>query len=165
MRFVFDSGIEIGYDSCTVLRLLSKGVMPMSVLMLKSILTTVVFALAIVQALVGLRLRGYLKSFPLPLRRLRSWHRWEGDVALGLAVVVAILCITSAGFRLYSLRVTSHAVLGTVAVLIMISKVVIARRFRIYLRHTLILGAIAGFSLLGTFVASALWYLWLVARI
>lgn len=137
--------------------------MPMSLLMGKSILTTVVLVLAIAQALIGLRLRGYLKSLPLPLLRLRSWHRWNGYATLILTVTVAAICVTNLGFNLYSPRVTLHAALGTLAVLIMLLKVIIAWRFRIYLRHTLILGTLAGFGVLGTFVASALWYfLWLL---
>jgi hypothetical protein len=137
--------------------------MPMSLLMVKSILATVVLGLAIAQALMGLWLRGYLKSSPLPLRRLRSWHRWNGDATLILTVTVAAICVTNLGFNLYSPRVTLHTALGTLAALIMLLKVIIARRFRIYLRHTLILGTLAGFSVLGTFVASALWYfLWLL---
>ena len=138
-------------------------VMPMSPEMAKSILTTVVLVLAIAQALIGLRLRGYLKSLPLPLPRLRGWHRWEGDATLILTVIVALICVTNFGFSLYSPRVALHTALGTLAALIMLLKVVIARRFRIYLRHTLILGTLAGFGVLGTFVASALWYsLWLL---
>jgi hypothetical protein len=137
--------------------------MPMSLLMVKSILATVVLGLAIAQALMGLRLRGYLKSLPLPLRRLSGWHRRNGDVTLILTVIVAIICVTSLGFSLYSPRVRLHALLGTLAALIMFLKVIIARRFHTYLRHTLLLGTIAGFSVLGTFVASAVWYfLWLL---
>jgi hypothetical protein len=134
--------------------------MPMSLLMVKSILTTVVLLLAIVQALVGLRLRGYLKFLPLPIRRLRGWHRWNGDVTLVLIAIVAGMCVSSLGFGLYSPRERLHAALGTLAALVMILKVIIARRFRTQLRHELILGAIAGFSVLGTFIASALWYFW-----
>jgi hypothetical protein len=134
-----------------------------SMLMVKSILTTVVLLLAIVQALVGLRLRGYLKSPPLPVRRLRGWHRWSGDVTLVLIAVVAGMCVSNFGFDLDSPRDRLHAALGTLAALVMVLKVIIARRFRSQLRYQLIPGVIAGFSVLGTFVASALWYfLWLL---
>ncbi len=124
----------------------------------KSILTTVVLGLAITQAMTGTGLRGYLKSLPVPLRRLRAWHRWSGDAALILTIAVAAICVWSFGFELYSPRVTLHAALGTLAGLVMISKLVIARRFRTHLRYAPILGAVAGFCTLGTFVASALWY-------
>jgi len=40
----------------------------------------------------------------------------------------------------------------------MLMKVVVARRLRRYLRYTLVLGAIAGFSVVGCFVTSAFWY-------
>jgi multisubunit Na+/H+ antiporter MnhC subunit len=129
-------------------------------LMTKSILTTVVLLLAIAQAVVGLRLRGYLKFLPLPIRRLRGWHRWSGDVTLVLIAIVAGMCVTGLGFGLYTPRERLHAALGALAALVMVLKVIIARRFRSRLRYQLILGAIAGFSLLGTFIASALWYFW-----
>jgi hypothetical protein len=124
----------------------------------KSILTTVVLGLAIIQAVTGPRLRGYLKSLPVPVRRPRAWHRWSGDAALVLTIAVATICVSSFGFELYSPRVTWHAILGTMAALVMITKLVIARRIRTHLRYTPILGVVAGFCILGTFVASALWY-------
>jgi hypothetical protein len=132
--------------------------MPMSLVIAKSILTTVILGLAIVQSVIGLRLRGYLKFFPLPIRCLRSWHRWEGHAALILTILVALICVATFGFDLHSPRVTAHAVLGTSAASIMLLKEAIAWRFRSYLGHTLILGAIIGLCVLGTFVASALWY-------
>ena len=132
----------------------------MSLLMVKSILTTVVLLLAIVQALVGLRLRGYLQFLPLPVRRLRGWHRWSGDLTLVLIAVVAGMCVSNFGFDLDSPRDWLHAALGTLAALVMVLKVIMARRFRSQLRYELILGAIAAFSVLGTFIASALWYFW-----
>lgn len=129
-------------------------------LMIKSILTTVVLLLAVVQAVVGLRLRGYLKFLPLPIRRLRGWHRWSGDVTLVLIAIVAAMCVIALGFGLYTPRERLHAAFGTLAGLVMVLKVIIARRFRSHLRYELILGAMAGFSVLGTFIASALWYFW-----
>jgi hypothetical protein len=130
----------------------------MSLEMMKSILATLALALAIAQAIAGLRLRGHLKSLALPVRYLRPWHRWGGDATLLLTVLVALLCVTHFTFSTYALRVPLHVILGTLAIVIMLAKVIIARRFRTYLRRTLILGTIAGLSLLGAFTASALWY-------
>ena len=134
----------------------------MSLEMIKSILTTIVLVLAIGQAVAGLRLRGYLKSLPLPIRYLRSWHRWGGDATLLLTVAVALICVTQFSYSTYSLRVILHATLGALAATVMFMKVIVARRLRRYLRYTVVLGSIAGFSVLGCFTASALWYFRLV---
>lgn len=126
--------------------------------LVKSILTTVVVVLAVGQAIAGLRLRGYFKLLPLPVRYLRSWHRWGGDATLLLTLAVALICVTQLSYSTYSLRVILHATLGTLAATVMLMKVVVARRLRRYLRYTLVLGTIAGFSVLGCFTASAFWY-------
>jgi len=49
--------------------------------------------------------------------------------------------------------------LGSLAALVMLAKLLMALRFRQYLRYGPLLGAIAGLAVLGTFMASALWYL------
>ncbi|NIN97388.1 MAG: hypothetical protein GTO49_20910 [Anaerolineae bacterium] len=134
----------------------------MSLEMMKSILATIALALAVAQAIAGLRLRGHAKSLSLPIRYLRPWHRWGGDARLLLTVLVAFLCVTHFTFGTYSLRVPLHVILGTQAIAVMLAKVIIARRFRAYLRRTLILGTIAGLSLSGAFTASALWYMLLL---
>ena len=130
----------------------------MSVLMLKSILTTVVLILAVGQAVSGLRMTGRLKRIPAPVRNLRFGHRLAGDAALLLTLSVAVICVTHQSYSAYSLRVPVHAALGTLAAVVLILKVISARRFRRYLRYARIMGGVAGFSLLGCFWASALWY-------
>ena len=134
----------------------------MSVLMLKSILTTVVLILAVLQAVSGLRLRGRFKRLPLPVGTLRTWHRLSGDAGLILTLGIALICVTQLSYGGYSLRVPLHAALGTLAALVMLVKVFIARRFRTYLRRLTVLGGVAGFSILGCFAASPLWYFALV---
>lgn len=130
----------------------------MSVLMAKSILTTVVLLMAIAQAATMLQVAGSLKLLPFPRQRLRAWHRRGGDATLILTIAIAVICVIHAPFRVYPLRVPLHAALGTLAAVAMLLKAIIARRFPGYLRYARILGAIAGFSILGCFVASALWY-------
>jgi hypothetical protein len=134
----------------------------MALLMLKSILTTVAVIVAAGQAISGLRLRGRLKRLPLPVGALRAWHRLAGDAVLLLTLSVAFLCVTHLSISTYSLRVPLHAALGTLAAAVLMGKVAIARRFRRFLRRAGIYGAAAGFSLLGCFMASALWYFALV---
>lgn len=134
----------------------------MSLVMLKSVLATVVLILALGQAVSGLRLRGRFKRLPVPVGTVRIWHRLSGDVALLLTVGIAFICITHLPYGAYSLRVPLHAALGTLAAIVMLVKVLIARRFRTYLKRMTVLGAVVGFSMLGCFTASALWYFRLV---
>lgn len=130
----------------------------MSIVMLKSVLTTVVLPLAGLQALTMAQVRGYVRILPGSKQRLRLAHRWCGDSALLLAAVVAVLCLTTQSYAPYPAYVPIHAALGTAAVVAMLGKVVLARRFRGQLGYALPLGAVAGFSVLGTFAASALLY-------
>lgn len=132
--------------------------MPISLLMLKSILTTVVVIVAVWQAVSGLRMTGRLKRIRAPVGTLRFGHRHGGDATLLLTLSVAFICVTHLPFSTYPPRVPLHAALGTLAAAVLVLKVVIARRFRRYLRHARIMGYVAGFSLLGCFWASALWY-------
>lgn len=130
----------------------------MSVFTLKSLLASVVLLLASVQAFTGLRTRGHFQRIPLSARTMRLWHRAGGDFTLALTTVVAILCLYYTGVSFHAPRVPAHIVLGTLAGLSMVAKVAISRKYRRQLRHSLKIGAFAGFSLLGTFVFSALWY-------
>jgi hypothetical protein len=132
----------------------------MSLGMFKSIVTTVVLALALGQALGMGQVRGYVRLLPLEKKRLRQWHRWGGVAVLVLTCAVAVICVFGIGGRYvyYSPRVLAHLHMGTLAIVVLLLKVVIAHRFRRYLRFTLALGAAAGLLILGTFVASALWY-------
>jgi hypothetical protein len=138
----------------------------MSLETLKSLVTTVILALALIQALEMLQVRGYLSLLPVKKRRLRQLHRRGGVAVLVLTVTVAVLCMSNFGYVLYSLRVKAHVVMGALAILVLLLKVAISNRFRRYLRYlrlTLALGTAAGLLILGIFVTSALWYLLQVA--
>ena len=131
----------------------------MSLEMLKSVMTTVVLALAVVQALGGAQVRGYVRLLPFDRRQLRRWHRWGGIAGLVLTLTVAVICMFGIGGNVsYSLRAQAHVAMGTLAILVLLLKVAITHRFRRYMRFTLALGAAAGLLILGTFVTSALWY-------
>lgn len=130
----------------------------MSITMIKSILTTVVLALALVQGLEMAQLKGYLRVLPIEKRRLRDLHRLGGVAALFLLALIAVLCIVSQGLYFPSLRVALHAVLGAVVILVLVIKALITNRFRQYLRWNNGLGALAGLLVLSIFLLSALWY-------
>jgi len=130
----------------------------MSLGMLKSLVTTVILALVVMQALGMAQVRGYVHLLPLERKQLRRLHRWGGMAALVLTLAVAVACMLGRGYELYSLRLRLHAVMGVLAILVMSLKVAITRRFLGYLRYNTALGAAAGLLILGTFIASALWY-------
>lgn len=130
----------------------------MSLEMIKSVMTIIVLALALVQALGMAQVRGYVHLLPSENKRLRQWHRWGGIATLVLALAVAVICVCGERYTYYSLRVQAHAVMGALAILVLLLKVAITNRFRRYLRFTLALGTAAGLLILGTFIASALWY-------
>jgi hypothetical protein len=130
----------------------------MSLEMLKSMVTTMILALALMQALGMAQVRGYMRLLPVEKGRLRLWHRWGGIIALALTLAVAVTCVFGFGYELYSFRVQAHAVMGSLAALVLLLKVAITNQFRRYLRFALALGTAAGLLILGTFVASALWY-------
>ena len=132
----------------------------MSLEMLKSVVTTVVLALALVQALGMGQVRGYVRLVPVEKKRLRRWHRWGGIAVLVLTCAVAVMCVSGMGGRYvsYSPRVLAHLHMGALAIVVLLVKVAITNRFRRYLRYNTALGIGAGLLILGTFVASALWY-------
>jgi len=130
----------------------------MPLFMLKAIVTSLIMLLAIGEAFSGMRMRGYFKGVPLPLKPLRLWHRMVGDVTLALTTVVGLVCLRDIGVHFSSLHVAGHAAFGALAGLAMVVKVVSARGYRRLLRHALRIGAVAGFSVLGTFLLSSLWY-------
>ncbi len=132
----------------------------MSLKMLKSVVTTVVLALALVQALWMAQVRGWVRLLPFERRRLRRWHRWGGIAVLVLTLTVAVICVFGIGGRYvsYSPRVLAHLHMGALAIVVLLLKAVITNRFRRYLRYNTALGIAAGLLILGTFVASALWY-------
>lgn len=130
----------------------------MSLEMLKSVMTTIVLALALAQALGMAQVRGYVRLLRVEKKRLRRLHRWGGVAVLVLTLAVAVICVFGEGYTPYSLRVQAHAVMGVLAILVLLLKVVITHRFRRYLRYNTALGTAAGLLILGTFIASALWY-------
>jgi hypothetical protein len=85
-------------------------------------------------------------------------HRWGGIAVLVLILAVAVICVFGERYAYYSLRVKAHAVMGVLAILVLLLKVAITHRSRRHLRFALALGAAAGLLILGTFMASALWY-------
>ncbi|GEM_PF-1363857 len=130
----------------------------MSLEMFKSVMTTIVLALALAQALGMAQVRGYVRLLPVEKKQLVQMHRLGGAATLLLALAVAAMCVLGERYAYYTPRVQAHAVMAALAILILVLKAAITNRFRRYLRFALPLGATAGLLVLGTFIASALWY-------
>jgi len=130
---------------------------------IKSILTTLALALGLAQLLSMAQLRGWIGFLPIPKKALLRLHRWGGIAALAVVLLVLGLCLyvyfdqgwTLSGF---SLRLLLHAILGALATLVLLAKVVITNRLRRLLRWNTALGIAAGLLLLGLFLTSALWH-------
>ncbi|MBU0496089.1 MAG: hypothetical protein KKA73_18175 [Chloroflexi bacterium] len=132
----------------------------MTVLWIKSLLTTGLLVLAVAQALTQLQLRGRIPQLlPVSKKALRAWHKWGGDLCLLLVIVIALICIQTQGWRTYDLRGTAHIIVGTLAGLLLLLKVLIARGRRRWLaRLGGWLGLVIGLSIAGVWTSSALWY-------
>ncbi len=126
--------------------------------MTKSLLTTVLVALALLQALGMAQVEGKLSILPLDKSRLVRLHRLGGRATLLLAVLVATMCLAGQRYATTSLRVQAHALLGALAIVVLLAKVAVANRFRRSLRYAKPLGLAAGLLIFGTFAFSALWY-------
>ncbi len=132
----------------------------MTVLLIKSVLTTLVLLLAVFQVWTQLQLRGKMPNvLPFSKRTLRALHKWGGDLALLSVIGIALICIHTQGWQAYDVRGTAHIVAGTLAGLVLLLKVLIARlRGRWIGKLGLGLGAAAGLSIAAVWSLSALWY-------
>jgi len=126
--------------------------------MLKSILTTLVLLMAILQALTMSQVKGRLRLVNLPSSQLRRFHKVEGDVALLFILVTAAICISQLSITHQDPRVILHALLGACGVVTILLKLAVARFFRPYLRYASYISAVLFLSVLGIFLTSALWY-------
>ena len=68
----------------------------MDIILVKSILATLAFALAVLNLLTMGQLYGKLHLFPFPPETLGRWHRRQGDLILLLFLFIAYHCLTEA---------------------------------------------------------------------
>ena len=132
----------------------------MDVVFWKSVATTVVFLLALGNALTMLQVMGKHRLLPLRSAALIRWHRVQGLVALGLVVGVTYSCLTEATVDPHSPRVRAHALLGGLTLLLVTAKVAGTRWIPPLGRLLNPLGVALFLATAGTFATSALWY-WL----
>jgi hypothetical protein len=138
---------------------LADGLSYQALTILKAILTTVVLGVALVQGLEQALLYRWIRVRKLNRRLMVRLHRAGGGIALLLTLSVLVVCLYSwlgEGYALSSVRVVAHAALGCLATVILLTKLVIANRFRKYLRYALPLGLSSGALLLGVWLLTAL---------
>lgn len=125
----------------------------------KSILTTILLAVAIAQALEQALLYKWIHVRNLNRPVVVRLHRIGGATAVVLILPVLAACwYTWLGlvYPLNTPRVVAHAVMGGLLSVILLTKVVIANWRRQYLGYTLPLGISAGVLLLGIWLLTAM---------
>jgi Family of unknown function (DUF6529) len=125
----------------------------------KSILATILLALAIAQATEQALLYGWIPVRNLNRRLVVRLHRIGGATAVAAILLVVGACLyTWLGrhYPLSSARVVAHAVIGGVVLAILLTKAVFANFARQYLKYALPMGIVAGTGLLAIFLLTAL---------
>jgi len=130
----------------------------MDILMFKSILTTLVLLMAVLQALTMSQVKGRMRLVNLRSSQLRRFHKREGDAALLFMLVTATICISQFSITPQDPRVVLHALFSVSGVVTILLKFAVAHFFRPYLRYASYISAVLFLSILGIFLTSALWY-------
>jgi hypothetical protein len=130
----------------------------MDIILAKSLLATLAFALALLNLLVMGQLYGKLRLFPLGPETLSRWHRRQGDVILLLCLFVAYHCLTGATVDPKDWRVLAHAILGVTLLALIVFKVVVVRFLPRVMTYIAIIGSALFLSTTGVFLTSAFWY-------
>ncbi len=130
----------------------------MDLYLFKSILTSALLLVAILQALTMLQVQGRIHWIKASRQRLRLFHKGEGDLALALLLFTAYICVSRLSVYLQDPRVVSHALFGVIGATLILAKFALARLFRGYLKYVLPLSGALFLSILAIFLTSALWY-------
>src|SRR5665648_201192 len=125
----------------------------------KSLLATLLLALACVQVLLIAMARGKLGAFSPDMRRwLVLGHRFEGYIAFFVALWVAYNCIFNIADKSEAPRVVIHAIMGTVLLGLFMVKIAISRGLRRFYKRLPVLGAVLFVAITVLWVTSAGWY-------
>ena len=125
----------------------------------KSLLATVLLALACAQVLLIASALGKIGSFSTETRRrLTMAHRFEGYVAFLIVLWVAYNCVFNIANKSGTPRVVIHAIAGTIVLGLFMSKIAINRGFRQFYTRLPLLGASLFTAITILWVTSAGWY-------
>jgi hypothetical protein len=126
---------------------------------LKAVGATVVGLLALSQVYTMEARLGHLPRAGIKSRSLLRTHHWVGRIALTLAAVVAIFCMTDIGATTTPLRAVIHESLGTVAFAAAATKFALLRfRPELAMRVAPSLGRVLAIALMGIWFTSAYEY-------
>jgi len=125
----------------------------------KSVVTTAILFLALIQTGLMLQVYGKLRLFPRSNKRPRLAHRLLGDLLILLALMAAALCLKFEPLGFYSARVALHIIFAALLLVGLGAKLFIVRYRRPLLRRAIGIGLLLLFLAIGTFATSALWYL------
>jgi Family of unknown function (DUF6529) len=127
-----------------------------STLSVKTWLTTVAAALALVQVVTASGMWGRLglsdATWTAPL------HRWSGRLAVGLTIPVVVHCVYAIGFESASTRVLAHSLLGCLFFGAFVAKMLALPRGNLPGWAIPALGGLVAITLLALWLTSALWY-------
>ena len=121
----------------------------------KSALTTVAFALGLVQIVTGMCLFGRI---PLQGRWVAPLHRWSGRLAVLVTVPVAVHCLYALGFQTFDARVAAHSVLGCFFFGAFVCKMLILTREDSPKWALPVLGGLVFSVLVALWLSAALWF-------
>lgn len=127
---------------------------PMSV---KSWLTTVVVALALVQLFSALAMYGRIPG-PRPGPAVGMAHRWSGRMAVVASVPVAAHCLYALGFQATDARVIVHSLLGCFFYGVFVVKMLVLAREGSPRWLLPLTGGAVFTALVGLWLTSALWF-------
>lgn len=120
----------------------------------KSWLTTVAFALALVQLASALAMSGKLPGGPW----VPALHRWSGRAAVLFTVPVVMHCLYALGFQSGSPRVLIHSLLGCFFYGAFVTKMLVLTRRGLPGWTLPVVGGLVFTSLVGLWLTSSLWY-------
>lgn len=124
----------------------------------KAWLSSLAFALAIVQLLSALAMWGRLPGVRGDGRGVSGLHRWSGRAAVVVSLPVAAHCLYALGFQAYDTRVLIHSLLGCFFYGIFVFKMLaLSREHRPGWLIPVVGGAVFT-GLTGLWLTSALWF-------
>lgn len=121
----------------------------------KAALTSLAFALAILQTITALSMYGRL-------RLEGSWvaptHRWSGRLAVLVTVPVAVHCLYALGFQTFDTRIVLHSLLGCFFYGVFVCKMLVLSRDDSPTWAIPVLGGVVMSALTALWLTSSLWF-------
>jgi uncharacterized protein DUF6529 len=124
----------------------------------KAWLTSVVFALAIVQVISALAMWGKLPGIKGGGKVSTVLHRWSGRLAVVVSLPVAAHCLYALGFQGFDIRVLVHSLLGCFFYGIFVCKMLVLTRDDGPSWLLPVVGGAVFTGLTGLWLTSSLWF-------